>query len=66
LIQGRDDLDGIPAGAPVYLTRLVRERLPSRSPLTPPFPPIRVFSPETSRSLFTFIVRANSAALTEP
>lgn len=65
LIQGRDDLDEIPAGAPVYLTRLVRERLPARSPLTPPILPARVFSPETSRLLFTFIVRANSAALTE-
>jgi len=66
LIQGRDDLDQIPSSAPVYLTRLVRERLPSRSPLGPPIPPARVFSPETSRVLFAFILRANSAALTEP
>lgn len=66
LVQGRDDLDQIPAAVPTYLTRLVRERLPARSPLTPPLPPARVLSPETSRMLFTFIVRANSAALTEP
>ncbi len=66
LVQGRDDLDQIPPGAPVYLTRLVRERLPDRSPLTPAIPPARVFSPATSRLLFTFILRANLHALTEP
>lgn len=66
LIQGRDDLDQIPSSAPVYLTRLVRERLPARSPLSLPIPAARVFSPETSRALFAFLLRANSAALTEP
>lgn len=65
LIQGRDDLDQVPPGAALHLTRLVRERLPGQSRLTPLLPPARVFSPETSRHLFTFVLRANLAALSE-
>jgi len=65
VVQGRDDLDQVPPGAPVHLTRLVRQRLADHSRLTPLIPPTRVFSPETSRRLFTFLLRANLAALNE-
>lgn len=65
LIQGRDDLDQIPDGAPVHLTRLAHERLPERSPLRSILPRAPVFSSTTSRELFTFLLRGNMAALAD-
>ena len=66
LIHGRDDPDQIPEAAPVYLTRLARERLPERSRLKQIMPQARVFTPETARQIFTFILRANLAAVESP
>lgn len=65
LVHGRDDPDQIPEAAPVYLTRLARERGPDRSRLKQIMPQARVFTPDTARQIFTFILRANLAALAE-
>lgn len=65
LILGRDDPDQIPETAPVYLTRLARERLPEGSRLKRVIPQARAFTPDTARQIFTFILRANLAALVE-
>lgn len=63
LIVGRDDVDRIPEDAPTYVTRLARDRLGERRLPGRLVPEVRSFSPETSRQLFSFLVRANLTAL---
>ena len=65
LVAGRDDLGAVPEDAPLYVTRLAAEQvgvanLPPRSILE-----TRTFTRETSRELFTFMVRKNLAARPE-
>lgn len=63
LVAGRDDLEDIPGDAPTYITRLAREEL-GDTPLTRRVMPVpRVFSSDTARRVFSFVVRANLAAL---
>lgn len=64
LVVGRDDLSTIPEAAPTYLTQLARRQvgdIPLRQRI---LPEARVFSSESARQLFSFIVRANSEAVT--
>ena len=63
LVVGRDDLRQIPAGAPVYVTRLGRER-PDGAPLAGQvIVEPRVFSSDSARELLAFVVRANMRAV---
>jgi DNA-binding transcriptional regulator YhcF (GntR family) len=59
IVLGRDALDQVPPGAPVYATRRAAERLPpgwhAGGVVTVP----RAFSAETARALLTFLVRRN-------
>ncbi|MBA3259458.1 MAG: hypothetical protein H0T68_08340 [Gemmatimonadales bacterium] len=64
LVVGQDELDAIPAGAPTYLTQLARERVGDTPLRQRILPEARVFSTESARRLLSFIVRANSEALT--
>lgn len=59
LLVGRDDLAQIPEGGPTYVTRLARERLGQKGLPKQFIAEERAFSPETSRQIFSFIVRAN-------
>ncbi len=63
LVVGRDDLSAIPDGAATYVTRLAGERLGSARLPAQAIGEVRAFSRETSRQIFSFIVRANLAAL---
>lgn len=63
LVVGRDDVGAIPDGAPTYLTRLARERLDPQAVPERYLPESRALSRETSRQIFSFIVRANLAEL---
>lgn len=63
VVLGRDPLDVIPEGAPVYITRSARAALgtaPIRGRL---LPVARILSSRTSREIVDFIVRANLRAL---
>jgi hypothetical protein len=62
LVHGRDDLDQIPPGAPLCITRLARRRMRGSPLLARGLPESRVFTPESARELMTFVVRANLAA----
>lgn len=64
LVVGRDDLAQIPEGAPTYVTRLARERLGQKRLPNQFIPEERSFSRDTSRQIFSFIVRANLDART--
>ena len=64
LVFGRDDVAGIPPGAPTYITQRVRallggEKIPGRV-----LPAARTIRSESAREIFAFIVRTNIAALT--
>lgn len=63
LVAGRDDVAALPAGAPVYVTRLARERLARGGGPCPAgaFDAGRVLSDASARELVRFIVRANAA-----
>lgn len=63
LVTGRDDMSQIPEGAPTYVTRLARERLGEKGIPRQFIPEERTFSRETSRQIFSFIVRANLDAI---
>jgi len=63
LVRGRDDLARIPAAAPVYLTRLTREKLGGDPLLARTLPEARVFSAESARELVSFVLRANLETL---
>lgn len=64
LVRERDDLEAIPPKAPVYLTRLTRERLPSGNPLLArTLPEARVFTAASAREITAYLVRTNLAAL---
>jgi hypothetical protein len=59
LVVGTDELSETPEDAPTYLTRLARRRL-GRSPLLHRvLPEARVFSPESTRQILSFLIRAN-------
>ncbi|MEJ7810741.1 MAG: winged helix-turn-helix domain-containing protein [Gemmatimonadaceae bacterium] len=64
LVAERDDVGQIPAGAPVYVTRLAHERLGGAPGLGRRIPDAPVFSTASARELLAFIVRANLAAQT--
>ncbi len=73
LVYGQDDLRVIPPSAPVYLTRLTRDRMQRAHDssagangddprlLERVLPEARVFSAESARELISFVVRANLA-----
>lgn len=64
LVAGRDDVAALPAGAPVYVSGLARERL-TRAGAACPASDVRegrVLSEASARELLRFIVRANAAA----
>lgn len=63
LVVGRDDLSRIPSGAPAYIMSAARGQLTDLSLLTRVIPASRVFSPESSKALLTYIVRANIEAM---
>jgi len=63
LVHGRDDLDSIPARAPVYLTRLTRSRLKGHPLLARTLPEARVFTAESAREISAYVIRANLGAL---
>jgi hypothetical protein len=63
LIVGEDDVEHIPAGAPVRMMARAHQLL-GDSPLARRVTPIRrVFSREMARELLAFVVRANIAAM---
>ena len=69
MIIGRDDLDEIPPSAPTFAMPSAREYLIKRfgrggGPGTPIQPP-RHFSDASARELLTFLVRANTSALSD-
>lgn len=75
LVYGQDDVQSIPPDAPLYLTRLARERMKHDGEvngmaelplLNRVLPDARVFSAESTRELLTFVVRANLAARNVP
>ncbi|MGI8498035.1 MAG: hypothetical protein ACR2OG_10705, partial [Gemmatimonadaceae bacterium] len=63
VLQGRDDVDAIPLGAPTYLSRTARERLAGHPILERVMPETRIFSAGSTREILTFIVRANALAM---
>jgi hypothetical protein len=63
LVVGRDDIERIPAGTPVYVTRAARERLGDAAILARGVPLDRMLSRTTARAILSFVVDANLAAL---
>lgn len=63
VVLGRDSLDTIPEGAPVYVTRGARDALGGASVRGRILPAARLFSPETSREIIQFIVTENLRAM---
>ena len=63
LVAGRDDTRGIPAEAPVYVTRAASDALAGAPIGGRIIPSARVFSVQAARDLVGFIVRANLDAL---
>lgn len=67
LVHGVDDLEVIPEGAPVCVTRITRERMRRSALLHRLLPEERVISRESARELVEFIVRTNvRAGVTAP
>jgi DNA-binding transcriptional regulator YhcF (GntR family) len=63
LVVGRDDLEVIPDGAPVYITRSARGLLEGARIRGRILPSVRLFSPASSQELIRFIVGANLDAI---
>ncbi len=63
LVHGRDDLDAIPEGAPVYVTQRVREALAVTATKGRLLPAARTISLASARKILDFIVRANLRAV---
>lgn len=63
VVLGRDSLDVIPEGAPVYVTRSARGAIGGLSLRGRLLPTARLFSTRTSREIVDFIVRTNLRAL---
>jgi DNA-binding transcriptional regulator YhcF (GntR family) len=63
LVFGRDDLSTIPAGAPTYITRQVRDALGGTPVRGHILPAARTIAPTSARALFAYIVRANLEAM---
>ena len=59
ILLGRDPVDSIPDGAPVYVTSSAREALRGVQVPGRILPAVRLLSPQTSREIVEFIVRAN-------
>lgn len=66
IVLGRDDIDSIPDGAPVYITQRARALLGDTRVRGRLIPPARTLSPESSREIIAFIVHANLQALPRP
>ena len=66
IVLGRDDIDTIPDGAPMYVTQRARDLLGDTKLRGRLLPPARTLSPESSREIIAFIVRANVQAMTRP
>lgn len=62
MVYGRDDLAGIPLGAPTYITHRVRESLGATPIRGRVLPPARTIGTDSAREIFDFIVRANYRA----
>ena len=62
LVYDRDDLSVIPAGAPTYVTHLVRESVHETAFRGRVLPPARTIETASARALCEFIVRANFSA----
>lgn len=63
LVDGKDDLSGIPPDAPTYITQRVRASLGKAKIPGRVLPAARTIRSESARELFGFIVRANIAAI---
>jgi DNA-binding transcriptional regulator YhcF (GntR family) len=63
LVVGRDDVGAIPASAPVYVTRAAADALGTTRVGGRIVPSARVFSAQAARSLVSYIVRVNLAAI---
>jgi len=63
LVCGRDDLSAIPAESSVYVTQRARAVLGDTPVPGHVLPPARTIAAESAREIFTFIVRANAAAI---
>lgn len=63
VVLGRDSLDVIPEGAPVYITRSARGAIGTMQIRGRLLPVARILSSRTSREIVDFIVRANLRAL---
>lgn len=64
VLLGRDPLEAIPEGATVYITRSAQQLMGNAVIRGRVLPAARLFSPDTSRELVTFIVETNLRALT--
>lgn len=62
LVHGRDDFAEIPAGAPTYVTHLVRDSLHGATVRARILPRARTIETDSARALCEFIVRANFGA----
>lgn len=64
VVVGRDDLSHIPPEAPTYITKAARERIADEIPLLTRVAPVeRLFSRETAREIYSFVVGANLSVL---
>jgi hypothetical protein len=59
LVHGRDELDAIPPGAPLYITGLTRRRMVGSPLLERGIPEARVFTRASAAEIMSFVVRAN-------
>lgn len=63
IVLGRDDVDSIPEGAPMYVTQRARARLGDTKLKGRLLPPARTLSAVSSREIVAFIVHANVQAM---
>jgi DNA-binding transcriptional regulator YhcF (GntR family) len=63
IVFGRDDLAGIPDGAPTYVTQGVRKQLGATRVPGRIIPAARTIAADSAREIFTFIVRQNLEVL---
>ena len=62
IVLGRHDPASIPAGAPVWVLRTARARMGGVPSHVHALPTLRLFSLETTRTLLSFVLRANATA----
>ncbi|CAN5142990.1 hypothetical protein BH09GEM1_BH09GEM1_19930 [soil metagenome] len=63
IVFGRDDVAGIPDGAPTYVTQGVRKQLGATRVPGRIIPAARTIAASSAREIFTFIVRQNLEVL---